>query len=69
LSAAASPPGSSRIPRTRSGMHEYASTIHSYKEMSMNNLNLNIEVLENVETPDWVDFAIGVGIGIIIVLT
>ncbi len=35
----------------------------------MNNLNLNIEVLENVETPDWVDFAIGVGIGIIIVLT
>lgn len=30
----------------------------------MNNLNLNIEVLENVETPDWVDIAIGVAIGI-----
>jgi hypothetical protein len=45
-------------------MHEHASTIHSYKEMSMNNLNLNIEVLENVETPDWVtDVALAVGVG------
>jgi hypothetical protein len=42
----------------------HASTIHSYKEMSVNNLNLNIEVLENVETPDWVtDVALAVGVG------
>jgi hypothetical protein len=38
----------------------------------MNNLNLNIEVLENLETPvtDWWDvalgFAVGVGVGVII---
>ncbi len=37
----------------------------------MNNLNLNIEVLENVETPvDWADvaigFAVGVAVGVII---
>jgi hypothetical protein len=45
-------------------MHMHASTIHSYKEMSVNNLNLNIEVLENVETPDWVtDVALAVGVG------
>jgi hypothetical protein len=34
--------------------------------MSMNNLNLNIEVLENVETPDWVDVAIGFGVGLVV---
>ncbi len=41
----------------------------------MNNLNLNIEVLENLETPvtDWWDvalgFAVGVGVGALIVAT
>ncbi len=39
----------------------------------MNNLNLNIEILDNVETPDWTDvavgFAVGVAVGVIIVAT